>query len=99
MVLNRQSMTPIDLQELDDHYVVYVYTDQCSQDRLSITVQDNRLVIKTRERDLSHENPTSTDWYSGFSFCFLLPAAADGATAFAYRQNGLLRIIIKKRFI
>lgn len=94
----RQSMTPIDLQELENEYVVYVYVEHCPQERLSVTVQDNILVIKNLSPEPLHQNHASSDWYDGFSFCFLLPAAANGATAHAYCQGSLLRVVIQKRF-
>lgn len=72
---HRQSMTPIDLQEPDDQYVVYVYVNHCSQEKLSVTVQDNMLMIKNLARDPLHEDRAAlSGWYDGFSFCFLLPA-------------------------
>lgn len=95
------SMAPIDLQELDTQYVVYVDTDYFPQKKLSVTLQDSTLTIKSLDNVPTlrkDANDPLARANQGFNICFLLPLDADSSTAHAYLNEDLLIVTMSKRY-
>lgn len=95
------SMAPIDLQELDNQYVVYVDTYYFPQTKLSVTLQDSTLTIKSLDNALTLRKDADDPLASanqGFNICFLLPLEADSSTAHAYLSEDLLIVTMSKRY-
>lgn len=93
----RCSLSPIDLQETDDSFIIYVYVASKSADKLVLTVRGQMVAIRNLDHYAACSGvPGQDNWYGGSSFSCLLPDCANCETARMLRENGRITITIDK---
>ena len=100
----RRSITPLDLQEEENRYVVYFYLRNCThtvaRDKTYITVSNGVLHIKASsnedDRVLARRWATATGIPECIDFGILLPDQADVNRISAYRVADTIKVIIPK---
>ncbi|MCI0591682.1 MAG: Hsp20/alpha crystallin family protein [Gammaproteobacteria bacterium] len=96
-------MTPLDLQEEENRYVVYFYIQNCTHkvelDQIKITFNDGMLHIKapcSKDDRMSRSLATVAGFPECVDFGILLPLAADTQRLSAYRAGDTIKVIIPK---